>query len=90
VRPGRAGFSLATRQPRFEADLTGRFEIENDETEEELGELQVRPVNQTLGLLLLAALSLGAYLGFVGLSRVLGGGAGASGGSRRTRSRSCR
>ncbi len=71
----------------FEADLTGRFEIGNDETEEELGELQVRPVNQTLGLLLLAALSLGAYLGFVGLSRVLGA-AGASGGSRRrTRSR---
>jgi Cupredoxin-like domain len=60
----------------FEADLTGRFEFENDETEEELGELQVRPVNQTLGLLLLAALSLGAYLGFVGLSRVLGGGRG--------------
>lgn len=27
----------------FEADLTGRFEIENHETEEELGELQVRP-----------------------------------------------
>jgi hypothetical protein len=48
----------------FEADLMGRFEIENHETEEELGELQVRPVN------------LGAYLGFVGLSRVLGGGRG--------------
>ena len=27
----------------FEADLTGGFEIENHETEEELGELQVRP-----------------------------------------------
>ncbi|HZF57523.1 MAG TPA: cupredoxin domain-containing protein [Rubrobacter sp.] len=59
----------------FEADLTGRFEFENDETEEELGELQVRPVNQTLGLLL-DALFLGAYLGFVGLSRVLGDGRG--------------
>ena len=27
----------------FEADLTGRFEIENHETEKELGTLQVRP-----------------------------------------------
>jgi len=27
----------------FEADLTGRFEIENHETEKELGVLQVRP-----------------------------------------------
>ena len=27
----------------FRADLTGRFEIENHETEQELGELQVRP-----------------------------------------------
>jgi cbb3-type cytochrome oxidase subunit 3 len=27
----------------FEADLTGRFEIENHEREQELGELQVRP-----------------------------------------------
>ena len=27
----------------FEADLTGRFEIEDHETEEELGVLQVRP-----------------------------------------------
>ena len=27
----------------FEADLTGRFEIENHETGEELGELRVRP-----------------------------------------------
>ena len=28
---------------QFEADLTGRFEIENHETEKELGVLQVRP-----------------------------------------------
>ena len=28
---------------RFEADLTGRFEIEDHETEKELGVLQVRP-----------------------------------------------
>jgi hypothetical protein len=28
---------------RFKADLTGRFEIEDHETEEELGVLQVRP-----------------------------------------------
>ena len=33
----------------FEADLMGRFQIENHETEEELGELQVRPVNQRSG-----------------------------------------
>jgi heme/copper-type cytochrome/quinol oxidase subunit 2 len=32
-----------TAELYFEADLTGRFEIENHETEEELGELQVRP-----------------------------------------------
>jgi cupredoxin-like protein len=37
VEPGQAA------EPSFEADLTGRFEIENHETEEELGELQVRP-----------------------------------------------
>ncbi len=28
---------------RFEADLTGRFEIEDHESESELGVLQVRP-----------------------------------------------
>jgi hypothetical protein len=28
---------------RFEADLTGRFEIEDHESEKELGVLQVRP-----------------------------------------------
>jgi len=28
---------------RFEADLTGRFEIEDHATEQELGVLQVRP-----------------------------------------------
>ncbi len=37
VEPGQAA------ELYFEADLTGRFEIENHETEEELGELQVRP-----------------------------------------------
>ena len=37
VEPGRAA------ELSFKADLTGRFEIENHETEEELGELQVRP-----------------------------------------------
>ena len=38
--------------------------------------VRLTPVSQTLGLVLLAALFLGAYLGFVGLSRVLGGGRG--------------
>jgi hypothetical protein len=37
VGPGETG------EISFEADLTGRFEIENHETEEELGVLQVRP-----------------------------------------------
>ena len=32
-----------TAEISFEADLTGRFEIENHETEQGLGELQVRP-----------------------------------------------
>ena len=38
--------------------------------------VRLTPVNQTLGLVLVAATFLGAYLGFVGLSRGLGGGAG--------------
>ena len=38
--------------------------------------VRITPVNQTLGLFLLVTLFLGAYLGFVGLSRVLGGGRG--------------
>ncbi len=38
--------------------------------------VRLTPVGQTLGLVLLAALFLGAYLGFVGLSQVLGGGSG--------------
>ena len=37
VEPGK------TAEIGFEADLTGRFEIEDHETEEELGVLQVRP-----------------------------------------------
>jgi hypothetical protein len=37
VEPGQ------TARLRFEADLTGRFEIEDHETERELGVLQVRP-----------------------------------------------
>jgi heme/copper-type cytochrome/quinol oxidase subunit 2 len=37
VEPGREA------EIDFEADLTGRFEIEDHETEEELGMLQVRP-----------------------------------------------
>ena len=37
VEPGR------TSNLRFEADLTGRFEIEDHELETELGVLQVRP-----------------------------------------------
>ena len=37
VRPGQKA-SL-----RFEADLTGRFEFEDHESEKELGVLQVRP-----------------------------------------------
>ena len=32
-----------TAELRFEADLTGRFEIEDHESEKELGTLQVRP-----------------------------------------------
>lgn len=32
-----------TARLHFEADLTGRFEIEDHETEEELGVLEVRP-----------------------------------------------
>jgi hypothetical protein len=38
--------------------------------------VRLTPVSQTLGLVLLAVLFLGAYLGFVGLSQVLGGGRG--------------
>jgi hypothetical protein len=38
--------------------------------------VRLTPVGQTLGLALLVALFLGAYLGFVGLSQVLGGGSG--------------
>jgi len=38
--------------------------------------VRLTPVNQTFGLLLLAALFLGVYLGFVGLSRIFGGGRG--------------
>jgi len=38
--------------------------------------VRLTPVNQTLGLLLVAALFLGAYLGFAWISRVLGGGRG--------------
>ena len=38
--------------------------------------VRLTPVNQTLGLVLVAAVFLGAYLGFVGLSRVMGGGTG--------------
>jgi len=37
VEPGREA------EIDFEADLTGRFEIEDHETERELGVLQVRP-----------------------------------------------
>jgi hypothetical protein len=37
VEPGREG------EIDFEADLTGRFEIEDHESEKELGVLQVRP-----------------------------------------------
>jgi heme/copper-type cytochrome/quinol oxidase subunit 2 len=37
VEPGRR------TELRFEADLTGRFEIEDHETEQELGVLEVRP-----------------------------------------------
>jgi Cupredoxin-like domain len=37
VEPGRKA------ELRFEADLTGRFEIEDHESEKELGVLQVRP-----------------------------------------------
>ncbi|MBA2712188.1 MAG: cupredoxin domain-containing protein [Rubrobacteraceae bacterium] len=32
-----------TAEVRFEADITGRFEIEDHESEKELGTLQVRP-----------------------------------------------
>lgn len=32
-----------TARVRFEADITGRFEIEDHESEKELGTLQVRP-----------------------------------------------
>jgi hypothetical protein len=38
--------------------------------------VRLTPVNQTLGLILLAALFLGAYLGFVGLSQIFGRGQG--------------
>ena len=38
--------------------------------------VRLTPVNQTLGLVLVVAVFLGAYLGFVGLSRALGGGMG--------------
>ena len=37
VEPGQSA------ELRFQADLTGRFEIEDHETEKELGVLQVRP-----------------------------------------------
>lgn len=37
VEPGK------TAELRFEADLTGRFEIEDHDAEKELGALQVRP-----------------------------------------------
>ena len=37
VEPGK------TAELRFEADLTGRFEIEDHDSEKELGALQVRP-----------------------------------------------
>ena len=37
IEPGK------TAELHFKADLTGRFEIEDHETEEELGVLQVRP-----------------------------------------------
>jgi hypothetical protein len=37
VEPGKAA------ELRFEADLTGRFEIEDHDSEKELGALQVRP-----------------------------------------------
>jgi hypothetical protein len=37
ARPGKAA------ELEFDADLTGRFEIEDHESERELGVLQVRP-----------------------------------------------
>ncbi len=52
--------------------------------------VRLTPVKYTLGFVLPAALFLGTYLSFFGLSRSFGGGEAVAGWRRRTLSRSCR